>query len=196
MNKKDIVIAIISVVVIFGLFLFSNPSTFIDNLKGFNPLYLILIILLLLTDLTLRVVRWWFLLRSQEHHLPFKALIYPSFSSSFLNLVLPGRAGELVRLYALRDEYDVRYSVGLSVIIVEQVINMMGLIIVSSFALGLILFTGIELNNSILNELVPYAFIGSLAMIVGVFLLFVIDPNHFIPLFFFYQKKLNQKLFV
>jgi uncharacterized protein (TIRG00374 family) len=134
------------------------------------------------------------LLHSQEHLLPFKALIYPTFASSLVNVFAPGRAGELIRLYSLRDKYKVRYSVGLSVIVVEQVINMMSLIMVSSFALGLILFTNTHLKIEILNNLLPYAFIGSLIMIVGIFLLFIVDPNRFIPLFSFLPGKIHSKI--
>lgn len=194
MNKKDISITAISIIVILGLFIFINPEEYIQKLKSFDLIYLFLIIILFCSDLLLRVIRWWLILFSQEHHLPFTALVYPSFASNFLNLILPGRAGELVRLYALRDKYDVKYSVGLSVIIVEQVINMMALIVVASFGLGLILFTGIQLNNNLINTLIPYAFLGSLAMIIGVSLLFIVDPNTFLPIFFFLPEKIHSKV--
>ena len=194
MKLKDAVIIAVTILVILGLFIYINPESYIPQILSFNKFYLSIIVILFLIDLSLRVIRWWFMLLSQEHHLPFKALVYPSLASSFLNLVLPGRAGELVRLYALRDEYDVRYSVGLSVIIVEQVINMMGLIIVASLSLGLIMFTGIKLENTFLNTLIPYAFLGSLVMIIAVILLFIIDPNNFIPLFFFLPEKIKSKV--
>lgn len=191
LKSKDIVIILVSILVLLAIFIFVNPEQFIKKIETLSFWTVIALILLFLIDLNLRVVRWFFLLLSQEHNLPFKALVYPSYASSFLNLILPGRIGELVRLYALRDEYGVTYSMGLSVIVVEQVINMMGLIIVSSFALGWIIMSGITLKYNILNTLLPYAFLGSLVLILGITLLFVIDPIKFEPLFSFLPEKIK-----
>ena len=194
LKQKDILIVIISIVVIIALILFINPTKFIEQIKSISMTVLIILIGLFIIDLFLRVCRWYVLLLSQDHNIPIKALIYPSLSSSFLNLVLPGRLGEVVRLYALKDQYNVSYSAGLSVIVVEMVINAMSLIIVSSFALGVILFSGIQLKYDVLNSLLPYAFIGSLILIVGILLLFIVDPNKFVPLFSFLPENLHAKV--
>ena len=194
LKKKDLTIILVSLVFIIAMIIYINPETFINNIKSFDKGYLVLIMGLIVIDLLLRVTRWWILLQSQEHFIPFRSLMYPSFASNMLNVFLPGRAGEVVRLYALRDEYNVTYSVGLSVIVVEQVINMMALVTVSSFALGLIFFSGISFNSNIINSLIPYAFMGSLVLIVGLIMLFIVDPNKFIPIFSFLPVSINSKV--
>lgn len=194
MKTRDILIVIVSILVFLSIFLFIDPQTYINNLRNFNPIYLLIIIALFFVDLNLRVLRWWVLFKSQEHQVPITGLVYPSYAGSFVNLLLPGRAGDLIRLYALRDKYDVKYSVGLSVIVVEQVINVMGLIIVASSALALILVTGISFDSNTLNTLIPLGFIGTLLMIVALAILFVVDPNRFIPLFFFLPEKIHSKV--
>ncbi len=194
LKLKDIAIVLVSILVLFGLFLYVNPGVFFQKLISLSLYTILALVLLFLIDLTFRVLRWYVLLLSQEHNLPFKALMYPSFAANFLNLILPGRLGDLIRLYALRDKYQVTYSVGLSVIVVEQVINLMSLIIVASLAMGLILISGINLKYEILNSLLPYAFLGFLIIIAGIALLFIIDPNKFIPLFSFLPEKINAKV--
>lgn len=192
---RNKIIAAVSVIIFLFLFIFINPREFITDLIHFNPFIIVILVSIFVFDLFLRVIRWWILLRSQEaNHLPFKALISPSFSSSLLNLFVPGRLGELVRLYALRDQYNIRYSVGLSIIVVEQVINVLGLVLVGSLGLALILISGIELNSVFLNQIVPYAFFASLLVIAGLILLFVVEPTKFIPLFRILPEKLFLKV--
>ena len=107
MQKKPVLTVSISLLVILALFLFANPQKFIKKVSQFTIPTIIILVTLFICDLIIRAVRWWFLLLSQDHHLPFKALIYPTFASSFVNIILPGRLGELIRLYSLKDEYGV-----------------------------------------------------------------------------------------
>jgi len=195
-KPKETTIVIISLVIFIALFIFINPEEFLLDLISFNPMILVLIMSLFVVDIFLRVFRWWMILHSQEleNPVPFTALINPTFSSSLLNLILPGRLGELVRLYNLRDQHNVRYSVGLSVIVVEQVINMMSLILVGSVGLGLLIISGTELNNDFISGLIPYAFFGSLIMLAGIIILFIVDPKIFIPLFRFLPEKIFIKI--
>lgn len=197
MKSKEYFLLISSIIVFLALFWFINPQKFLTYLLAFNLSILLLIVALFMLDLSLRTLRWWVILHSHFDAIdsvPFKALISPTFSSSLLNLIIPGRVGELIRLYSLRDQYNVRYSVGLSVIVVEQVINIMSLIMAASIGLGLIVISGIELENDFLNFLIPYAFLGSLIMLLGIFMLFIVEPKRFLPLFKFLPEKIFVKV--
>ena len=120
-----------------------------------------------------------------------KNLLAPMFSSSLLNLVTPARAGDAVRLYALKKNNNIRYSIGLSVILVEQIITLFTLLIVGFGALLLIIATGIAAvsngNNftelqEILIDLLPLLTIVYLVGTVGIIFLIFFDARKFIPL--------------
>ena len=182
---------IIAGIIWISIFLFINPQQYINTLLSFNLVFLGIILLSLLFDLFLRISRWWILLQSQEHQLPFKALVYPMFGAILIILLMPGRFGDLIRLHALKDPYDVSYSAGLSVIVVEQVINLLGLVLVVSFSFGLIIFEGIKLNSTIINYLVPIAFVISLITVLGISLIFIIDVKKFFFLFRLFPAKIQ-----
>ena len=69
-----------------------------------------------------------------------KVLVFTSLAAFFYILLLPGWIGDIIILSVLKDKYDITYSVGFSVILVEQVINLMGLVILASLSLGLMFF--------------------------------------------------------
>ena len=142
----------------------------------------------------MRIFRWWILFRSQEQKIEMKVLVYPSLAAFFYNLLLPGRIGDLIRLSVLKDKYDITYSVGFSVILVEQVINLMGLVILASLSLGLILFYKISLNSHVINILLHFGFLSLLIVIIGMISLFIIDPMILIPIFSFLPEKIKRKI--
>ena len=160
----------------------------------FNKFYLLIIILFLLIDIILRIFRWWILFRSQEQKIEINVLVYPALAAFFYNFLLPGRIGDLIRLSVLKDKYDITYSVGFSVILVEQVINLMGLVIVVFLSLALILFDRISLNLRVINILLPFGFLSLIIVIIGIASLFIIDSTILIPLFSFLPEKFSTKI--
>ena len=116
------------------------------------------------------------------------------FSAILINLLLPGRVGDLIRLHSLKDPYEVSYSAGLSVIVVEQVINLLGLVLVVSFSFGLIIIKGIQLNSSIINYLIPIAFLISIIIVFGISLIFIVDVKKFFFLFRFFPIKIQIRI--
>lgn len=194
MSKKNILLLVLSVIIWLAIFLFIDPQKYIATLSSFNKFFLGIILLSLLFDLFLRISRWWILLLSQEQKLPFKALVYPMFSAILINLLLPGRVGDLIRLQALKDPYDVSYSAGLSVIVVEQVINLLGLVLVVSFSFGLIIIQGIQLNSTIITYLIPVAFLISIIVVFGISLIFIVDVKKFFFLFRIFPTKIQIRI--
>ena len=194
MKTKDILIIFLTIITFLILIIFITPQEDINGIKKLNIITILFLIFIFIFDLLLRVIRWYILLLSQDYTVPIAALVYPLFASSFLNLILPGRIGEAIRLQTLKDDYNIPYKDGLAVIIVEQVINLMGLILVSSISLGLIILTKINVRYEIINLFLPYIFFVFLIIIIGILLLFVINLEKIIPLTLIFPQKINSKL--
>lgn len=193
MKYRELLTLLLTVVVFLILILFINPQVFFQEVSTISLPILVLVVVLFVIDLFLRVVRWWVLLLTQEHRIPFRSLVSPIMVSAFLNVLIPARAGEVVRLYALREKHDVRYSVGLSVIVVEQVINLLSLVLVAAGALGLVLLLGVSLSYEVLDILTPIAFIGMVGLVGCLVVLLVVDPLFFSPLLRLLPQKITSK---
>jgi len=82
----------------------------------------------------LRAIRWRYLLRSEGAVLPFGALWHATAIGFMANNLLPARAGEVVRAYAVRSIADVRFTTAFASIAVERVFD--GLFLVGLLMVG------------------------------------------------------------
>ncbi|MHA1984005.1 MAG: lysylphosphatidylglycerol synthase transmembrane domain-containing protein, partial [Candidatus Hodarchaeales archaeon] len=190
MNLRNYLTIFATFLVLLIFILFITPEKIFTAILE-TPLEFFLIAVILFTfDIFLRAVRWNILLDIQGiKNIGLKSLLAPMFSSSLINLVTPARAGDAVRLYALKKNNNIRYSVGLSVILVEQIITLFTLLIVGLGALLLIIAAGISAtsNGSILTnlqkilvDLLPIITIVYVIGIVAVVVLIFVDARKFI----------------
>lgn len=192
MKNKQLSVTILSILVIIIMIIFITPERLLNLNIKFEIAFIL--ILLFLTDLGARTIRWWILFLAQTQiKVPLVVLILPLLSSSLLNIILPARAGEIVRLYSLKRSNDVPLAVGLSVIVVEQMLNLMSLVLVMLFALGGIILSGVQLNYSIANQLLPVGLLGLIVALFGMIVLLIVDPIKFIPVLKFFPSFINEK---
>ncbi|MHA1991039.1 MAG: lysylphosphatidylglycerol synthase transmembrane domain-containing protein [Candidatus Hodarchaeales archaeon] len=196
MNLRSYLTIFATFFVLFIFILFITPDKIFTALLDIPMEFFLIAVLLFTFDIFLRAVRWNILLDIQGiKNISLKSLLAPMFSSSLINLVTPARAGDAVRLYALKKNNNIRYSVGLSVILVEQIITLFTLLIVGLGALLLIIAAGISAtsNGSFLTELqkilvdllpiITFVYIiGTIAVIVLIF----IDARKFIRIMNFF----------
>ncbi len=83
----------------------------------------------------LRTIRWRYLLRYEGAPLPFRPLWHATAIGFMANNLLPARAGELARAYAVRRLTGVRFTTALASIAVERVFD--GLTIVTLMLLAI-----------------------------------------------------------
>lgn len=168
-NLPSIIIYTITFGVLIVLILFVQPENLILNLVHLGILGILMLILLYVFDLAIRVYRWKILLLAQGVNLPLKTLIMPVVSALAINLFTIARAGEAVRLYALKRN-GTRYSDTLSSIVIEQVLSIVGLLFVIT---GSLLLVGSSLQESpeVIQQIVIIFFIIS---IIGLFSLILV----------------------
>lgn len=187
----------VTITVLLGIILFIQPRRLIEYLLdlGFWGVLLLFLVLLLLyvADLLIRIYRWQILLIVQGVKLPLKSLALPVVSALAINLFTPARAGETVRMYALKRNHETKYSDTLSSIVIEQVLSIIGLLFVITVSL---FFVGSSLlqNSEIIQQLVVIIFLCSLFGLVVLFLM-MLKPEiieRLIQIFpLFIEKRLN-----
>ncbi|MHA1237049.1 MAG: lysylphosphatidylglycerol synthase transmembrane domain-containing protein, partial [Candidatus Hodarchaeales archaeon] len=110
----------------------------------------------------IRTYRWKLLLISQGADIPLKSLFLPVCSALAINLFTIARAGEAVRIFSLKRNHNTKYSDTLSSIVIEQVLSIIGLLIVTTaslFLIGSSLQAGEE--SQIIQQLILILFLSS-----------------------------------
>ena len=87
------------------------------------PAYLVVGILICLAAWWLRGWRYHIILRNLSYQVSITASTACIFVSQTVNLIVPARLGDFVRVFILKHEYNVTYSEGVSSLVVERVFD-------------------------------------------------------------------------
>ncbi|MHA2173731.1 MAG: lysylphosphatidylglycerol synthase transmembrane domain-containing protein [Candidatus Hodarchaeales archaeon] len=189
-EKSSYIIYAITVIVLILIVLFINPDILIQNFLKLGIMGVLLLVLLYFLDLIIRTYRWKVLLIAQGEDIPFRSLFLPVSSALAINLFTIARAGEAVRMLSLKRSHNTKYSDSLSSIVIEQVLSIIGLLIVTT---GSLFFIGSSFNigedSQIVGQLVIILFLISIVSLafIGVILFnpsFVYRIINFFPDFF------------
>ncbi|MFA5331500.1 MAG: lysylphosphatidylglycerol synthase transmembrane domain-containing protein [Methanoregula sp.] len=120
-----IVIPTLVAVGILGYMLFRVWDDLLDALQHIVPEYLIVGILICLCAWWLRGWRYHRILLGLNYRVKVAASTACVFVSQLVNLVVPARLGDFVRIFILKHDYKTTYSEGISSIVVERVFDIL-----------------------------------------------------------------------
>jgi glycosyltransferase 2 family protein len=123
---------------------------------GLAPAWLLLALALLAADYALRILRWWWMLRSLAPALPARACAWPYLASIAVNNVLPFRAGDVLRAFGFRRQLQSPAMRVLGTLVLERLLDMTTLL--ALFFVGLL---------AVPTELFPRAITLSAAWLAG-----------------------------
>lgn len=108
-------------------------------LQNIVPVFLGIAIVICLTAWWLRGWRYHRILMSLNYRVPVLVATACVFVSQTVNLVVPARLGDFVRIFILKHEYNTTYSEGISSIVVERVFDILTVAILGAVALMFVL---------------------------------------------------------
>ena len=132
--SKAIAIIVVTILVYVSFLVISDVNSILDEFSNFKFEYLPIIITLIILAHVSLILRWSLLLKKSEIYIPTKSSILIFMGGISLSII-PGKAGELIKSELLKIKFDVPRSKSISIIIVEQLYNGIGLTIASLFGL-------------------------------------------------------------
>ena len=132
--SKAIVIVIITILIYVSFLVISDVNSILDEFSNFKFEYMPIIITFIVLGYVSLILRWNLLLKKSDIHIPTKSSILIFMGGVSLSII-PGKAGELIKSELLKIKFDVPRSKSISIILVEQVYNGIGLTITSLFGL-------------------------------------------------------------
>jgi glycosyltransferase AglD len=124
---------------ILGYMLYSIRGDLLIALQHIIPLYLVIAVAICLCA-------WW--LRGWRYHSILKSLNYPIgvtvstaciFVSQTVNLIVPARLGDFVRVFILKHDYSTTYSEGVSSLVAERVFDIVTVALLGAISLFFVL---------------------------------------------------------
>lgn len=116
--------AIFGVVLLVGLLSLSGVSAVGSVLLGADPLPVVGIAAAYLVSFLFRTWRWRVLLRASEHPASRRNVFRSIMAGWLFNSLIPARAGDVLRAYALKTTDGSPFGVGLSTIVIERALDM------------------------------------------------------------------------
>jgi uncharacterized protein (TIRG00374 family) len=98
--------------------------------------FLALALTFLAAGYTIRIVRWWWMLRTLEPNLPFGTCVWPFLTSIAVNNVMPFRAGDALRVFGFRRQLRSPAARVLGTLVIERVFDLV--VLLGFFFLGLL----------------------------------------------------------
>jgi len=138
-----------------------------QTIRGANIAWLMLCFFPWFASLSLRIFRWWWMLRPHAPELTFRACIWPFLVGTWLNLAIPLRAGDFARAFGFRERLQSPATRVLGTLVVERVFDL--LVVVLYFFIGLLGATTANVMPPLFGTIA--ACVAALALAMLLFLL-------------------------
>ena len=141
---NKILIVIIAIVAFYAIFLiYSDLNLVKDRLGEFKVEFLPSILTLVVLGWFAAFYRWILLLKQSNIKIPILENFF-IFMAGYALSIIPGKVGELIKSQILKTKFNVPRTKTASIIVIEQIYNLIGLVIVSCIGLGLMITFNIE----------------------------------------------------
>ena len=110
-----------------------------SHLSTSFPVYLLIGVLICLCAWWLRGWRYHYILKSLNYQVKVVVATACVFVSQTVNLVVPARLGDIVRIFILKHDYNTTYSEGISSIVVERVFDIFTVALLGALSLPFVL---------------------------------------------------------
>jgi glycosyltransferase AglD len=120
---------------IIGYMLYRVWGDLLIALEHIIPVYLLIGVLICLCAWWLRGWRYHYILKSLNYQVTIVVATACVFVSQTVNLVVPARLGDIVRIFILKHDYNTTYSEGISSIVVERVFDIFTVALLGALSL-------------------------------------------------------------
>ncbi len=129
-------LALLAVAVLAGLATYGDLREMGRSLARFPPQYLLAALALACLNYVLRFLRWTFLLRALDIRVTVGSSLLVFLAGLALSIT-PGKVGELVKSYLLRDRAGIPVAVSAPVVVMERLSDVVGVVLLGLAGLAL-----------------------------------------------------------
>ena len=139
-SKKFLLLILLTVAVFVGLFSYGDFRDIGGQLSRFPVTYLLAALGLALVNYALRFLRWSYYLHFLKIRVPFVVSVL-IFLAGLAMAITPGKAGELIKSYLLRDRVGVPVAESAPVVVMERLTDVISVVLLALLGLTLLPLT-------------------------------------------------------
>ncbi len=136
-GKRLLLLILLTVVVFVGLFSYGDFKDISGQLSRFPLVYLLAALGLALVNYALRFLRWSYYLHFLKIPVPFFVSVLV-FLAGLAMAITPGKAGELIKSYLLRDRVGVPVAESAPVVVMERLTDVISMVLLALLGLALL----------------------------------------------------------
>ena len=152
---------------IIGYMLYRVWGDLLIALEHIIPVYLLIGVLICLCAWWLRGWRYHYILQSLNYQVKVVVAAACVFVSQTVNLVVPARLGDIVRIFILKHDYNTTYSEGISSIVVERVFDIFTVALLGALSLPFVLNVPSWFSTAIVIPLIACFIFFAFLIFVG-----------------------------
>lgn len=130
-KRKLFISIVLGLIVVFAMGIFSDFAKLAESLRSFNYWYLPLILVLAPLNYFLRFIKWNYYLKLLGIRIE-RSLNIKIFISGFGMTVTPGKVGEFIKAYLIKEAEGIPVSATMPVIVAERLTDIISMIILAS----------------------------------------------------------------
>ena len=168
-----------------------SPAEVAHRLSEADPLLFAAAIICATAIFPVRALRWRAILEPVAPKVPFGPLWRATAIGMMVNNVLPARAGELARAYALKRETGIPFTTGLASLVVDRLFDAIVLLLLAAFALFDPALSGAQtLGGRPLSSFATGAGALVLILLLGTYAL-IFFPSQLLKLFELFARRVS-----
>jgi uncharacterized protein (TIRG00374 family) len=168
-----------------------SPADVAHRLSQADPLLFAAAIICATAIFPIRALRWRAILEPVAPKVPFGPLWRATAIGMMVNNVLPARAGEFARAYALKKETGIPFATGLASLVVDRLFDAIVLLLLAAFALFDPALSGAQtLGGRPLSSFATGAGALVLILLVGTYAL-IFFPTQLLRLFELFARRVS-----
>jgi glycosyltransferase AglD len=164
-----IVVPTLIAIGILGYMLYSVWGQLLLALQHIIPAYLLVAVLICISAWGLRGWRYSTILSSLNYSVSITASTACIFVSQTVNVIVPARLGDFVRVFILKHEYNMTYSEGVSSLVVERVFDLFTVALLGAIAFFFVLNVPAWFTTIIIVPLAAGVLFFAFLIVVGKF---------------------------
>ncbi|MFX0105892.1 MAG: YbhN family protein [Candidatus Hodarchaeota archaeon] len=175
-KKKRLLIGIITLILIIIMILFVDFVSFIQKIIIIGPFGLLAFVITYTVAFILRAYKLKLIFKGISQEIKYSTSYFSIGASFFINGVIPGKVGDVAKIFIIKDQENMGLGESTAGIAVERILDLILLFIISCFALIFLYLSNIGETSSkeILGLSIQFYLIIGAVIIIGILILIIL----------------------
>ncbi|MHA2431547.1 MAG: lysylphosphatidylglycerol synthase transmembrane domain-containing protein [Promethearchaeota archaeon] len=175
-RRKRLIIGITTIILIIAMIIFVDFESFIHKIIIIGPFGLLAFIITYTLAFILRAYKLKLVFKGINQKISYSTSYFSLGASFFINGVIPGKVGDVAKIFIIKDQENIGLGESTAGIAVERILDLILLFIISCFALIFLYLSNIgeAASREVLGLNIQFYLIIGAVLIIGILILIIL----------------------